>query len=108
MKSISSLFKGKRKLGRYKLEIDPCIGVVNPFIKGDGLYRVVNPDGRVVNKLKEPIKVELMGREELATDTFVYRFALPDRNRCLGHDTCQYLEFEAEIENKESGNVEKH
>lgn len=49
-----------------------------------------------------------MGKEELATDTFVYRFALPDQLRTLGHDTCQYLEFEADILNKETGLKEKH
>ena len=49
-----------------------------------------------------------MGREELSTDTFAYRFALPDRNKALGHDTCEYLEFEAELKNKETGKMEKH
>lgn len=44
-----------------------------------------------------------MGRDELATDTFCYRFALPDRNKSLGHDTCEYLEFEVELKNKETG-----
>ena len=63
----------------------------------------MNPDGRLVQKLKEPITIELMGRDELATDTFCYRFALPDRNKSLGHDTCEYLEFEVELKNKETG-----
>jgi hypothetical protein len=45
----------------------------------------VNPDGRVINKLKEPIVVTLIGKEELATDTFAYRFALPDQTKTLGH-----------------------
>lgn len=47
-----------------------------------------------------------MGKEELATDTFVYRFALPDEARTLGHETCQYLEFAAEINN--GGVKERH
>jgi hypothetical protein len=68
----------------------------------------VNPDGRVINKLKEPIVVTLIGKEELATDTFAYRFALPDQTKTLGHETCQYLEFEAELLNKETGKTEIH
>ena len=39
----------------------------------------------------------LLAKEELATDTFVYRFALPDQDRSLGHLTCQYLQFETKI-----------
>jgi hypothetical protein len=56
--------------------------------------------------LKEPIEIKLQGREELATDTFVYRFELPDQRKTLGHETCQYLEFTAEIHNKETGKKE--
>ena len=37
----------------------------------------------------------LVSKDELATDTFVYRFALPEENQSLGHFTCQYLKFEA-------------
>lgn len=37
-------------------------------------------------------------KEELATDTFVYRFALPEENKPLGHLTCQYLQVEATID----------
>ena len=58
--------------------------------------------------MQEPLEITLVGKDELATDTFVYRFALPDEARTLGHDTCQYLEFEAEIMNKETGKKEKH
>jgi NAD(P)H-flavin reductase len=58
--------------------------------------------------LQEPLEITLVGKDEVATDTFVYRFALPDEARTLGHDTCQYLEFEAEIMNKETGLKEKH
>lgn len=36
----------------------------------------------------------LISKDELATDTFVYRFALPEENSSLGHFTCQYLKFE--------------
>lgn len=53
------------------------------------------------------MEITLVGKEELATDTFVYRFALPDQKRILGHDTCQYLEFEADIMNKETGAKER-
>lgn len=49
-----------------------------------------------------------MGKDELATDTFVYRFALPEEARTLGHHTCQYLEFEADIFNKETGKKESY
>ena len=56
-----------------------------------------------MNKLKEPISITLLGRQELTTDTFVYRFALPSPQDTLGHDTCQYLEFEADILNKDTG-----
>ncbi len=54
------------------------------------------------------MEITLIGRDELATDTFVYRFALPDEERTLGHETCQYLQFEADILNKETGKVERH
>jgi NAD(P)H-flavin reductase len=49
-----------------------------------------------------------MGKEELATDTYVYRFALPDPAKTLGHATCQYLEFEAEVVNRETRQKEIH
>ena len=42
-----------------------------------------------------------VGKEELAIDAFVYRFALPDTSKILGHKTCEYLQFEAEITNKD-------
>lgn len=45
----------------------------------------VNPDGRVIKKLNTPIEVTLTDKDELATDTFAYRFALPDENKILGH-----------------------
>lgn len=48
----------------------------------------VNKDGRMIKKLKEPIEITLMGKEELATDTFVYRFELHDTSKTLGHHTC--------------------
>ena len=37
-------------------------------------------------------------KEELATDTYVYRFALPEENMTLGHLTCEYLQFECSID----------
>ena len=84
---------------------------MNPYINqssGASTEHVVYPDSkRHIEKLKTPIEITLMGKEELATDTFVYRFALPEQTRTLGHDTCQYLEFEAEIFNKETGLKEK-
>ena len=33
----------------------------------------------------------------MSNDTFIYRFALPGRHSVLGHKTCQYLEFEADV-----------
>ena len=68
----------------------------------------VNKDGRLIRKLKEPLQISLLGKEELATDTFVYRFELPDVQKTLGHSTCQYLEFEADILNRETRQREKH
>jgi hypothetical protein len=59
---------------------------------GKGLLRnlkeIKNPDGRIVQKLEEPITIELMDKMEMGSDTFVYRFALPGRESCLGHHTC--------------------
>ncbi len=40
---------------------------------------------RIIKKLKDPIQVTLIGKEELAIDTFAYRFALPDPNKVIGH-----------------------
>jgi hypothetical protein len=61
---------------------------VNPFISSSSSSHVVYPEAnRHIDKLKEPIEITLMGKEELASDTFVYRFALPDTARSLGHDT---------------------
>jgi hypothetical protein len=45
-------------------------------------------DQRILHKLAEPVPVRLLMKEELATDTFVYRFELPDAERSLGHATC--------------------
>lgn len=59
-----------------------------------------NPaDGRIISKLDNPITIELMDKMELGGDSFVYRFAIPGRDSCLGHQTCQYLEFEADVDN---------
>ena len=61
---------------------------------------VVGQDGRYLQKLNQPIPVRLEMKEELATDTFVYRMAFDDEHadKALGHLTCQYLQFEIEIE----------
>lgn len=45
-------------------------------------------DQRILHKLAEPVPVRLLMKEELATDTFVYRFELPDAECSLGHATC--------------------
>ena len=56
----------------------------NPYInQGTSTQQVIYPPSeqfgnRYIEKLKEPLEITLMGKEELATDTFVYRFALPD------------------------------
>ena len=61
---------------------------INPIICQDTNTTLVVEDGRYVQKLNEPLKLILYEKEELATDTFVYRFALPKINRPLGHFTC--------------------
>ena len=49
-----------------------------------------------------------MEKLEMGCDnSFVYRFALPGQFSVLGHKTCQYLEFEASIKNKETGEAEQ-
>lgn len=58
------------------------------------------PDGRIIRKFDNPVEITLIDKEELSTDAFVYRFGLPDPMRTLGHDTCEYLEFETELFNK--------
>eukprot|EP00347_Sterkiella_histriomuscorum_P010335 403376702 len=81
---------------------------LNPVINDNNTFMNVNPDGRLIRKLKEPLQISLLGKEELATDTYVYRFQLPDLSSTLGHSTCQYLEFEAEILNRETKQKEKY
>ena len=78
---------------------------MNPLIvQGTNTTSVVYPNGnRHIQKLNKPIDITLVGRDELATDTFVYRFALPEEAKTVGHHTCQYLEFEADILNKDTG-----
>lgn len=61
---------------------------MNPYITPENTVIKVNPDGRIIRKLQEPIEVSLLGKEELSTDTFAYRFALPDETKTLGHETC--------------------
>lgn len=41
----------------------------------------------------------------MSNDTFIYRFALPGRESVLGHYTCQYLEFEADIMTEDNKTV---
>ena len=67
----------------------------------------MNPDGRLIRKLIKPLEIKLLDKEELATDTFVYRFALPEEAKTLGHATCQYLEFQADVMNRETKQREK-
>lgn len=70
---------------------------VNPLItQGKNTSEVVE-NGRHLQKLHDPITMTLISKEELATNTFVYRFALPEENSSLGHYTCQYLKFEAMV-----------
>ena len=53
------------------------------------LTEIKNPaDGRIISKLEKPITIELMDKMELGGDSFVYRFAIPGRDSCLGHQTC--------------------
>mmetsp|Transcript_1624 Transcript_1624/g.2875 ORF Transcript_1624/g.2875 Transcript_1624/m.2875 type:complete len:221 (-) Transcript_1624:265-927(-) len=67
----------------------------------------VEGENRFIKTLEKPITVELMDKMEVGNDTFIYRFALPGRDSGLGHFTCQYLQFEADILNKESGEVDQ-
>ena len=62
-------------------------------------------DGRLVSQLDPPILIELMDKQELSNDTFIYRFALPGRHSVLGHKTCQYLEFEADVKTEDKSTV---
>ena len=71
---------------------------INPLIIQGKNTTQINENGRILDKLNDPITMTLISKEELATDTFVYRFALPDENTTLGHFTCQYLKFETEID----------
>ena len=63
---------------------------VNPYIiYGTNTKSVVYPQGnRHIQKLDKPIDITLVGKDELATDTFIYRFALPEEQKTLGHHTC--------------------
>ena len=70
----------------------------NPLIIQNKNTTPINDNGRFIHKINDPIKVTLIEKEELATDTFVYRFALPDEDKTLGHFTCEYLQFEATID----------
>ena len=54
-------------------------------------------NGRHLHKLDKPVPVRLLAKDEMAQDTFVYRFQLPVADRSLGHATCQYLQFECTI-----------
>ena len=60
---------------------------MNPYITPGSMKQVLLPE-RQLDRLDKPLEITLVGKEELATDTFVYRFALPDSNRSLGHSTC--------------------
>lgn len=50
----------------------------------------VNPhDNRSITKLQKPIPLELMDKMDIGVgNSYIYRFALPGRERCLGHYTC--------------------
>jgi NAD(P)H-flavin reductase len=60
-----------------------------------------------MHKLKQPVPITLIGKAELATDTFVYRFELPEATKSLGHATGQYLEVEAELFNRDTRQKER-
>jgi len=62
----------------------------NPILNAENLVgEIKKADGRFVNELKSPIKLELMDKMEMGVgNSFIYRFALPGRERCLGHSTC--------------------
>jgi hypothetical protein len=47
---------------------------MNAMIHEENTFMSHTPDGRLIKKLKQPVEITLIGKEELATDTFVYRF----------------------------------
>jgi len=53
---------------------------VNPLIIQNKNTTQIVENGRYLQKLHEPLALTLISKEELATDTFVYRFALPEQN----------------------------
>jgi len=61
---------------------------VNPLIIQNKNTSQVVENGRILEQLHEPITATLISKDELATDTFVYRFALPEEHASLGHFTC--------------------
>jgi len=42
------------------------------------LTEVKHEDGRFLKKLQTPLEISLLGKEELCTDTWLYRFLLPE------------------------------
>ena len=75
----------RRLLGRQPLN---TALPVNPLILQSKNTTQVTEHGRLLEKLHDPITMTLISKEELATDTFVYRFALPEEHASLGHFTC--------------------
>jgi NAD(P)H-flavin reductase len=61
---------------------------VNPLIIQNKNTTQVTEHGRHLQQLHNPITMTLISKDELATDTFVYRFALPEEHASLGHFTC--------------------
>lgn len=69
--------------------MSPGIKPKNSLIIPENLKQFKNPnDGRIISKLEKPIIIELMDKVEIGSDNFIYRFALPGRESCLGHATC--------------------
>jgi len=88
-----------RRLVSRRAAIQETALPVNPLVcQQSDTSSIVDADGRHLKQLNSAVPVKLIMKEELAPDTFVYRFALPEETRPLGHFTCQYLQFECEIE----------
>lgn len=52
-------------------------------------HMVIEPDGRYIHRLNQPIPVRLAMKEEVALNTFIYRMVFDDvhANKALGHLT---------------------
>ena len=88
MNALKRVLSRSTYRGTFQLITFVGLHQINPLISKDVTTPHITPEGRYIDRLNTPIEITLVGKEELATDTFVYRFALPDETRTLGHETC--------------------